>query len=419
MSSIKHKIPYAEESHPVGQGSSLGAYFNILNALAGVGTLGMGYALAKSGWMMLPVILIAGAVSIYTGTLLVKCMEKQSEMLVETYPDVGMVSFGVAGRTIVQFCQYTIIGGGVTMYITFAGEMAQAFFKYLGYPASRWIFILVAGLIVWVPLVTLKTVREVAWISAMGGLTTLIAVIVCVVQCFIKIPTQTDVAYDVFVIKDFAGGLAIISFAYGGTMIFPHVYRSMARPNQWNVTVTTAILTASTLYLIMSAVGYATFGRETLNPVFKNLGDTPSRHAAALLLAAHVLCAGTVFLCSLCLEFERFLSVSVEQMGRPKEFAYRAAIRTGVLGCLVLTGIVIGKFELIMGLVGAFSECMLVFVVPTVCHIKMFGIRGRKAWEYPVIVITLLVASVCVVQGTYEAIEAIVDHVQKKESFFA
>ncbi|KAJ9056898.1 hypothetical protein DSO57_1027911 [Entomophthora muscae] len=419
--STKDTILYAEEgTHPAGKGSSLGAYFNILNALAGVGTLGMGAVLASSGWVMLVVILVAGLVSVYTGTLLVKCMEKKSSVLVETYPDVGMASFGVIGRTVVQFCQYTIIGGGVTMYIVYAGTQMQGFAQFLHYEAvNRWMFILAAGIVVWLPLVSLKTVREVAWISAMGGIATLLAVIICVSLCFNKLPSQTNVEYDVFVIKHFADGLAIISFAYGGTMIFPHVYRSMAKPQQWNFTVTAAILTASLMYLIMSSVGYATFGKATKNPIFNHFDGSGFKWAAALLLGAHVLCAGTVFLCSLCLEIERFLSVSIEQMGRQREFCFRAIIRSSVLAGLVLTGCIVNQFELIMNLVGAFSECMLVFIVPTVCHLKMFGIRGRQAWEYPVIVITLIVALVCVIQGTYNAVDAIFVHISSKKSFFS
>ncbi|KAJ9071561.1 hypothetical protein DSO57_1035735 [Entomophthora muscae] len=73
----------------------------------------------------------------------------------------------------------------------------------------------------------------------------------------------------------------------------------------------------------------------------------------------------------------------IEQMGRQREFCFRAIIRSSVLAGLVLTGCIVNQFELIMNLVGAFSECMLVFIVPTVYHLKMFGIRGRQAWEYP------------------------------------
>ncbi|KAI0243502.1 hypothetical protein L0F63_006100 [Massospora cicadina] len=398
MDSTEIKIPRLEEGDHVGRGSSLGAYFNIVNALAGVGTLGLGNTLAD------------GALSsIYTGTLLVKCMNNLERGYIETYPDVGMTTFGIVGRTVVQFCQYSIISGGVTMYMVYAGTQVHTLVNHTGAEVSRWPFIVAAGFLIWVPLVSFKTIREVAWISALGGLATLLAVVISVVMCFEQLPHQTHSEHILFDFTKFPGGMAIISFAYGGTMIFPHVYRSMKCPKRWNFTVTSAILGVTVLYLVMSAVGYSTFGSKTQNPIFKNLDETTPRWIASLFLACHVLCAGTVFLCSLCLEVERYFKVSVEQMGKVNEAAIRILIRTGVLSTLALIGCVIDEFELIMGLVGAFSECMLVFIVPTVCHLKMFGIKGRAFWEYPVILATLVGAITCVTVGTQQAILDIPD----------
>ncbi|KXN71113.1 hypothetical protein CONCODRAFT_78507 [Conidiobolus coronatus NRRL 28638] len=396
-----------------GTGSSIGAYFTILCALAGTGTLGLPQAVAKSGWVGVLLIILGALFAIYTGLKLVQVIDKKADAKIETYPDVGAAAFGLPGRILVQFCQYTIIGGGVTLYMVYSGGVMKNLALINGTEISIKYLIIVAGVIIWIPLVTFKKIQEVFFIGVFGALATLVAVILVVVLGFIDLSKfESHGAFDDVVWENVPLSLSTICFAYGGTVVFPQVYRSMAKPQQWPVVVTTSTLSAFAFYVLTAVVGYYVYGREVKSPIFESLPKGAPNLAGQVLMMIHVLAAGVIFLCSLSLELERYFKITVEHMGRGKEFAIRAVARTSILALLVLIGCFVPYFGDLMSLVGAFSECMLVFVVPLTCHLKIFGIRGRPIYEYVWIAILYVVAAVCVVMGTIDAIKALIHDVK-------
>ncbi|KAI9296848.1 hypothetical protein K502DRAFT_313867 [Neoconidiobolus thromboides FSU 785] len=404
-----------EEEIKRGNGSTFGAYFNLINALAGSGTLGLPAALKQGGWLGMGLIIISALFCIYTGNLLVKCMNvKNPKHKMETYPDVGYASFGILGRTVVQFCQYSIICGGVTLYLVLAGTNFKSIADANGNEISQVWWIIIAGLIVWVPFVLLKTIQEVALISVFGTLSTVVVVIVSVTLGIMDLPniTKAPVYEDV----NWTGipiALSTICFSYGGTVVYPHVYRSMKKPEHWNYILVAATATALVLYALIAGVCYYVYGDQTLSPIFKNLPDVNAKTAAVILISCHVLCASPVFLCSFALEIERWLNINVEKLGKFKEFICRLVLRTFIVVVLVVIGNVIPYFGNLMSLVGAISECMLIFLVPTLCHLKLFGIRGRPWYEYLWIALILVVAVVCVIFGSIDAVIGLIADYRK------
>lgn len=60
-----------------------------------------------------------------------------------------------------------------------------------------------------------------------------------------------------------------------------------------------------------------------------------------------------------------------------------------------------------MSLLGAFSNCALVFIFPVIFYFKLTGIRGKPWYEYVLGVLTLLMGIVGLIFGTISAIEAL------------
>uniref|UniRef100_J3N147 Amino acid transporter transmembrane domain-containing protein n=2 Tax=Oryza brachyantha TaxID=4533 RepID=J3N147_ORYBR len=70
---------------------------NLSNVISGIGTLSVPYALAQGGWLSLALFAVVGAVCLYTGGLIDRCM--RADRSVRSYPDIGHLAFGAHGRT--------------------------------------------------------------------------------------------------------------------------------------------------------------------------------------------------------------------------------------------------------------------------------------------------------------------------------
>ncbi|KAF7041136.1 hypothetical protein CFC21_050964 [Triticum aestivum] len=77
---------------------------NLTNAVSGIGVLSMPYAVSRGGWLSLALFALVGTVCYYTGTLIARCMLADGS--VATYPDVGQLAFGAAGRRTVALFMY-------------------------------------------------------------------------------------------------------------------------------------------------------------------------------------------------------------------------------------------------------------------------------------------------------------------------
>ncbi|KAI8054431.1 transmembrane amino acid transporter protein-domain-containing protein [Syncephalis plumigaleata] len=391
--------------------SSIGAYFNIICVIAGTGTLQLPLALHQGGWIGLILIALSALMAIYTGNLLIRCLYVFPGRRLTGYGDVGEAAFGRPGRWIVMFFNYAILLGVGCIYIMLVGSNTYKLLaaSSAGSPLSERAWIAVAGAVVLLPVIAVKTLKEAAILSAFGTIATIVVVIVSATLSGIELSQPNHVAKEHSFVNpsQLAIALASISFSFGGNVVYPHVEATMRHPKSWSRVLGAAILTTCLIYFVICVPGYLAYGHETKSPIFDNLPKGAATTSAIILITIHVLLAAPILITSFSLDVENRFSVNVARLGRVKEFIYRAAIRTTTVCLLTVVAMVVPYFGDFMALLGALANCMIVFVLPIFCYLRLFGWWSvRKitlAWCFLIVAIGLFA---CVL-GAIDAIKAL------------
>ncbi|KAJ9054116.1 hypothetical protein DSO57_1017929 [Entomophthora muscae] len=372
--------------------SSLSAYFHIVCVVAGTGTLGLPYAMAQGGWISVVFFFVAAAMSTYTAKLLIECLYyKPGERLVE-FPDIGEAAFGLPGRYFTKVFHSSVSLSCGCIYILLTGKNTSTVLDDFSInPMNKTLWILLAGVVITLAFTLLKTMKEVAFLSAFGTIATLVCVVIVVVVGGMEYPQNGLPVNRVFFnLADFPMAVATIAFSYGGNVVYPHVEATMRNPKAWNKTVLLAVLSITAMYVSIACAGYFYYGAGTKSPIMDSLPRKDVlTYIAYVFITLHVAFAAPVYLCSFCLEQERWLKIDRAFMSAPQEFAYRFALRGSLGAILTLIAMYVPYFSSLCGIFGAVSNCIVVFLVPVSCHYKLFGYQKRAIWEHIICVLII------------------------------
>ncbi|KAJ9054118.1 hypothetical protein DSO57_1017931 [Entomophthora muscae] len=365
--------------------SSLSAYFHIVCAVAGTGTLGLPYAMAQGGWISVVFFFVAAAMSTYTAKLLIECLYyKPGERLVE-FPDIGEAAFGLPGRYFTKVFHSSVSLSCGCIYILLTGRNTSTVLDDFSInPMNKTLWILLAGVVITLVFSLLKTMKEVAFLSAFGTIATLVCVIIVVIlggTKFSEIGATSPT--ELFNMSDFPMAVATIAFSYGGNVVYPHVEATMRNPKAWNKTVICAMASITVMYVSIACSGYLYYGIGTKSPIMDSLPRKDVlTYIAYVFITLHVAFAAPVYLCSFCLEQERWLKIDRAFMSAPQEFAYRFALRGSLGAILTLIAMYVPYFSSLCGIFGAVSNCIVVFLVPVTCHYKLCDTSKRPYWHH-------------------------------------
>ncbi|KAK9681244.1 hypothetical protein K7432_015694 [Basidiobolus ranarum] len=386
-------------------GSSLGAYYNIVSIIAGTGTLQLPYALKQAGWTGAIVILIATLMAIYTGQLLIKCLYYDGVNRLPDFPAVGQAAFGKPGKYFIRVFHYSILLGCTCVYVMLIGYNIDLLLNLVEVSVGLKAWIAIGGCIVLIPYLFLKTVKEVAWLSAMGVLTTCLVIIISVIVGLIQLKSQ-DLHYDHDVVNwsQLPIALGSICFSFGGNVIYPHVEAGMRNPKAWNKVLTCAILTVCFMYLLISIPCYYVFGVITESPIYNNLETGGAKIAAILLITIHIIMASPLYLTSFANEMEEMLKIDRQHHSKAREFILRAILRTFILTCITLVAMFVPIVSDFMSLIGSLSYSIILFMAPVVLYIKLYGFKKLAKWEVIVCALIMIIALCACILGTKDAI---------------
>ncbi|KAI9295709.1 hypothetical protein K502DRAFT_324180 [Neoconidiobolus thromboides FSU 785] len=399
------------DAHDFGRtGSTFGAFFNVVCIIAGTGTLGLPNTLAVGGWVSLIFIVLSAAIAWYTGNLLIECLYYKPGKRLSSYPDVGEEAFGKVGRVFVQFFHYAIMLGASCLFILLTGLNLTRMFATYDIALDMKLMTLVGGVLVLIPYSLFKNMREVSFLSVFGALATLVVIVVTVVTGVIDIPNQTDAKHDNVLWEGIPIALATISFSYGGNVVYPHVEASMKNPKAWRKMLFSSMVTVSVFYIIISVVGYYVYGRMVESPVLNSIPQGVANVVATAFITFHVIAAAPILLCGFSLEMENSFNINRDHMGPIKEFVIRFSLRVLITGILTVIAVYVPYFGDFMSLVGALANCMIVFVIPVICHLKLYGWRDRKWYEYIWMFIVIVVGLIGCILGAIDAIKSLAAH---------
>ncbi|KAJ9086678.1 hypothetical protein DSO57_1001469 [Entomophthora muscae] len=381
--------------------SSVGAYFNVVCIIAGTGTLNLPEAIGKSGWVGIVLILVSAVFALYSGNLLIECLYATEDRM-ETFPDVGEAAFGRAGRIVVQVFSYALMLGVAAVFIMLIALGGQNLGPRLfGVALADQHWVMISGLLVMIPYVLFRNMREVGFLSIFGALATLVVILVVIFIGFLKPPSYTPVHKGV-ILEGLAPALATISFSFGGNVVYPHVEASMRNPHMWRRMLFMAISTIAAMYLVIGVVGYWVYGSAVKAPITNSLHEGIPAQMATLFITLHVIAAAPILLCSFSLEMEA--AFNIHRLSPIKEHLARYISRILLVAILTVIVMYVKSFGALMTLVGALANCMIVYVLPIACHLKLKGVKSKPFYELGFILLILVVAAYAGFLGTRDAI---------------
>ncbi|KAJ9055816.1 hypothetical protein DSO57_1039282 [Entomophthora muscae] len=394
----------APEDH--GTASTFATYLNVVCIIAGSGTLSLPQAVALGGWTSLSFFIFTALATTYTSHLLISCLYCKQGQRLEQFADIGEASFGKVGRYLAKLFHYSVSLSSPTVYIYLTGENVFASFKILygREILTRELWSIIGAVIILVPFALAKTLREVALLGIFGTFSTAVVVGVVAIYGGLDVPAVVGITQPI-VFDTLGSSLAIIAFAYGGTVCFPHVEASMRNPKAWTSVVGYGVATSTVFYFIVSITGYIYFGNTVEGNILKSLPQGVVAVVVYLLITLHVLVAAPIFLASFALEQENILNITVQHMGPQREFLIRVLFRASIVVLLTLAAVFVPNLTSLTGLAGAIANCMTIFIIPIICHFKLYGWRNRHFWEVPFAIAILIVGVFGLLFGTIDTIK--------------
>ncbi|ORY01398.1 hypothetical protein K493DRAFT_312452 [Basidiobolus meristosporus CBS 931.73] len=411
-----HQLEFDDGANQHRTGSSFGAYFNIVCVIAGTGTLQLPLSLHQGGWISLIMIVLSACIAVYTGQLLIKCLYYDGVSRLPDYPSIGQAAFGKPGKFFVRVFYYSIQLGASCIYILLAGQNARGLLQSWGVNASEKVCIIVAAVVVCIPYIALKTLKEVAILAAFGAVATLVVVLTVVIEGFIQLPKLPPGFDNSHVFVHGSGlpiALASISFSYGGNVIYPHVEEGMRHPKSWPKVLAAAIGTITGMYLLISICGYYVYGNMTESPIYLNLPQNAGYYISVILITIHVIFAAPILLTSFANEMEMIFKIDRKYHSAPKEFFLRASLRSVVIVVLTVIALFLPYVPDLMSLIGALSNCIIVFVAPIVLYFKLFGWRSVSKLELLWCLIVVAIGLLGCVLGAKDAIISLINNIEK------
>lgn len=421
MTAIKQVANYAaskESGDSDGRtSSSFGAGFNVVCCIVGAGLLQLPWGVSQSGWVGVPILILMCVMATYTGDILIKCLDIGNAMLgsngkaessspMETYGDIGEAAFGKLGRWIVNVQMHLTLTLVATVYNLIAGLNLMDVFSSAEWLTPELAIIIVAG-VLWFH-VFLKTLGEVAIVSAFNFAITLVLLVVVIAEAILHEPSHP--VEHIIINSDatkLGGAFASFAFAFGVHPILPTVYRSMRKPKQYRTMFASALVVVMLFYLPMVFVCYGIYGNEVKSPIYDTLElrENVVMKVVVALLTVHVIAGYAIVINPVELALEAAVGVD----DRKHQLLWRVGLRSlfVVFSCCVSV-VMRTHFPPLLELVSSFTSTFTQFILPCAFYIKI-SLKANLRIGIPEIMWNILIIAIAVFGSVFGFIGAIKD----------
>lgn len=394
----------SHEHHPISRHSSFTqAVINGINVLCGVGILSTPYAIKEGGWLGLLILLIFAVLSFYTGLLLRRCLDSQPGL--ETYPDIGQAAFGTGGRIAISIILYVELYACCIEYIILESDNLSSLFPNAhlslgGYMLdSRILFAILTTLAV-LPTVWLRDLSVLSYISA-GGVIASIVVVLCLFWVGLVDGVGFENKGTPLTLSTLPVAMGLYGYCYSGHAVFPNIYTSLAKPNQYPAILLTCFVICTILYGGVAVMGYTMFGESTASQFTLNM--------------PHDLVASKIALWTTVVNpFTKYaltispVAMSLEELvPSDKSHIYAILIRTALVVSTLVVGLCIPFFGLVMSFIGSLFTMLVTLILPCACYLSI--LRGRVTrLQATLCIMIIIVGVVSSAFGTYSAVSKII-----------
>ncbi|CAL9087227.1 unnamed protein product [Musa textilis] len=393
---------------PISRNCSYGqAVLNGMNVLCGVGILSTPYAVKEGGWLGLFILMTFAVLAWYTGILLRSCLDSVEGL--ETYPDIGQAAFGTTGRFAISIILYMELYACCVEYIILERDNLSSLFPNaqlnIGgmHIDSRLLFAILTTILV-LPTTWLRDLSILSYISV-GGV---IASVLVVLSLF-WVGTVDKVGFQnkgtSLNLSGIPIAIGIYGYCYSGHAVFPNIYSSLKKPNQYPSVLFTSFAICTVMFAGVAVMGYTMFGESTQSQFSLNMPHN--------LVASRVAVWTTVVnpITKYPLNDIFYFALSLEELipsNQSKTHLYAIMIRTALVLSTLLVALSVPFFGLVMAFIGSFLTMLVTLILPCACFLSILRHKvTRIQGLFCIVIITIGVVSSIV--GTVSSISKIVD----------
>ncbi|KAH7532646.1 hypothetical protein FEM48_Zijuj04G0044000 [Ziziphus jujuba var. spinosa] len=379
--------------------------FNGLNALSGVGILSLPYALSSGGWLSLILFLLIALAAFYSGLLIQKCMDLESD--IRTYPDIGERSFGNKGRILVSIVMYVELYLVAIGFLILEGDNLHILFPNVGFQMAgvsiggEQCFVIIVALII-LPSVWIDNLSLLSYVSASGVLASAI-----ILGSIIWTGAFGGVGFHqkgrLINWNGIPSAVSLYAFCYCTHPVFPTLYTSMENRRQFSNVMIVCFTICTITYTSMAVFGYSMFGSEVQSQITLNLpiGKFSSKVAIYTTLV-NPIAKYALMVKPIVDSAKNSFPVDVNKR------VFGRLIGTMLLISTVTVALAVPFFADLMSLVGAFFGITASIIVPCLCYLKLSGAYKRFGCETVVVVAIILMGFAVLVLGTYTSLLEII-----------
>ncbi|XP_072151230.1 amino acid transporter AVT1B isoform X2 [Setaria viridis] len=406
------RIP--EDHRPIVGGHEVGPYrqcsyiqgvMNGVNVLCGVGILSTPYAVKQGGWLGLVILAVLGALAWYTGILLRRCLDSKEGL--ETYPDIGHAAFGTAGRIIISIILYMELYACCIEYLILESDNLSKLFPNAHLTIgsltldSHVLFAILTALIV-MPTTWLRDLSCLSFVSA-GGVIASIVIVSCLF--WVGLVDHVGPVKSEGTALNLPGipiAIGLYGYCYSGHGVFPNIYSSLKKRNQFPAVLFTCIALSTVLFAGAAIMGYIMFGESTESQFTLNL--PPNLVASKIAVWTTVTNPITTYALTM-----TPLALSLEELLPPNQQTYPniVMLRSALVVSSLIVALSVPFFGLVMSLVGSFLTMFVAYILPCACFLAI--LRNKVSWYQVVLCVFIIAVGLCCAGvGTYSSLSKII-----------
>nr|XP_039264190.1 amino acid transporter AVT1C-like [Styela clava] len=323
-------------------GIGMAAVF-IIGTLCGSGVLAIPQAIVDGGWIAMPLLVICGLVSAFTGTLLGKSWiilrerypEYEANRVTDPYPTIAFRAAGKVGEYATRVCLYGSLFGGGTVFLLLISDNTTNLLQSMGgirfYPC----YMMMIVFCILTPLSWIGTPKDFWYAGLIAAATTTIGALLIVAGIVQDAPEHVESYRPEPTASSFFNSFGVIVYAFGGASCFPTIQVDMKNPK-----------VVIFLYFPAGAAGYFVFGNDMKPNVLSALSPGWISYTINILITSHLLMAFVIISNPVTQEIEGFLNI-------PEKFTWkRVMTRTIYMLAVLFVALSIPHFNVILSLVG-------------------------------------------------------------------
>ncbi|XP_065856602.1 amino acid transporter AVT1I-like isoform X3 [Euphorbia lathyris] len=385
--------------------SSFKTILNGLNALSGIGILSIPYALASGGWLSLILLFIIASVAFYSGLLIKRCMDANSD--ITTYPDIGQKAFGNKGRILISVFMCADLYLVAVGYLILEGDNLHKLFPNVDMVniGGKRSFIIIVALII-LPTVWLDNLIILSYVSATGVFASAI-----IIASIFWAGAVDGVGFKqkgkVINWNGIPNAVSLYAFCYCAHPVFPSLYTSMRKKHQFSNVLLICFILCTFSYASMAVIEYLMFGSDVESQITLNLPTKKlSSRIAIYTTLVNPIAKYALMITPIVSATKNWFPCISSNKKKPLNII----ISSSLLLSTVIVALALPFFGDLMSLVGAFLSVTASVIIPCLCYLKITGIYRRFSCELVLIGGIVVLGVMAVIIGTYTSVLQIVGH---------